>query len=255
VSDHPSFPYPTLQEALFEIRFERQGGDEWSPHKPARLVEAVKESYPTFESVNEQSLKLTIGPDGLAPQFAAPSLRLKFPHNEQPILIQLWQDRFSINALKPYPGWEVLESEFQNIWPRISEVIKPTKIHRIGMRYINRIQRAEEHETPGKYIKENKYVAQALLGSDRDFISRIEVRLDKNNRIFVTVAHDKGKKEEPYGSLVFDIDRIYEGEVPNISDEIISVINKLHGSVWDVFNEAKNQNYDRLLMEGSSNGG
>jgi hypothetical protein len=51
----------------------------------------------------------------------------------------------------------------------------------------------------------------------------------------------------PHGALIFDLDRIFEGEVSVEDDKLSERVEVLHEDVWRHFVDAKNANYDKLL--------
>jgi uncharacterized protein (TIGR04255 family) len=123
----------------------------------------------------------------------------------------------------------------------------PTSITRVGMRYINRIARQRANEVPGRWIVPNEVIPEAILSSGPGFISRMEKRLNEHNRLLVTLAHDASLDSEPFGSLIFDIDRVREEEIRPGS--LGSVVQQLHEDIWVVFESAKSPHYDRLLNQ------
>lgn len=242
---HPSYPNPTIQEAICEIHFPVASDVAWSPAKPTPLLERLRDQYPELETVTEQGLAFAIGPTGPVPQFSSPQLKLKFQHRTAPLAIQIWQNKFTINAVRPYMGWTQLKAELLRVWPLVSEVIAPTSITRLGMRYINRINRLSATESPGHWILENDVVPKAVLTSGPSFLSRLEKRLDRHNRLIVTLAHDTSVAAEPFGSLIFDIDRIREQEIA--AADVGSKVEEMHEDIWTIFANAKSPALERLL--------
>jgi uncharacterized protein (TIGR04255 family) len=212
------------------------------------LIELLKDTYPDFETQTEQTFQVAISAEGtLLPVPSSPRLKLKFSKREGPFLLQVAEDTFTINALRPYPGWERLRSEFELVWPVMREVIKPASANRIGMRYINRIIRQTASETPGFWLRESDYIPNVLLTSGPNFLVRLEIRRDSTNRVIVTISHDKTISSEPFGSLIFDIDRISETPLATEIEVISTGIEALHEDIWDIFSKAKNERLESLL--------
>ena len=117
----------------------------WKPSKPGAFFKAVQDTFPEIEPITQQGVQLVIGPDSSPqPHASAPSDELSAEATrERPLLLQVSEQMFTINALRPYPGWEDLKAELQQVWPLVLEIIKPEAITRIGMRYINRIHRQD----------------------------------------------------------------------------------------------------------------
>ena len=245
---HPSYPNPTIQEALCEIHFAGENETAWLPSKPAPLIDRLRDSYQDFETITEPGYQIAISPDGsLTPTPLQPRLKLKFSMRERPFLLHFTQDQFVINVLRPYPGWSALRSELLRVWPIAKEILRPVAVTRIGMRYINRIPLRTRTEAPGTWLKDSQYVPRALLKSGPGFLARLELQKDGSNRLITTVAHDRTAPVEPFGSLILDIDRISLDRVEIDNDTIGRSIDALHEDIWQVFEETKSDQLEKLL--------
>ena len=247
LTPHPSYPNPTIQEAVCEFQFKLDESSSWTPNRPTLLSNKLGEAYADFETISEQAYQIVIGADGPMPQPSAPKLKLKFKNAKVPIILQATDRSFSVNALRPYQGWADLRDEIFRIWPIFIEVIKPSTISRIGMRYINRIGRQNRSETPGYWFRENEYMPKILLDSGPNFLSRLEHRSSTSSRLIVTVAHDESVKTEYFGSILFDIDCIQESDVAIDASAVRGVVEQLHEDIWQVFESAKGENLNNLL--------
>src|SRR5262245_19133337 len=87
-------------------------------------------------------------------------------------------------------------------------------ITRIGLRYINRIERKSAEDHPGDWLRANEYMAPVVLRSAPAFLSRVEAHLDTENRIIVTLGDQPPAETGGYDAIIFDIDRIIEREPP-----------------------------------------
>jgi uncharacterized protein (TIGR04255 family) len=250
VGAHPSFKSPTILEALCEIHFRLSAEHPWTATKPGDFFQRVLADYPTMEPIVEQAVQLTIGPDKMPRQeLLPPRLKLKFTHRDPayPTLLQVSDSTFALNTLSPYPGWETMKAKLLIAWATFRAQAQPVEITRIGLRYINRIQRLSKSEQPGYWLRETRLIPAALLKSGEGFSFRLELRLDDHNRLFTTIAHATGLDTGPFGALFFDVDRVVERGTSTEDSALDSAIETLHEDVWNVFVEAKSGNYDRLL--------
>jgi uncharacterized protein (TIGR04255 family) len=248
VSGHPSYPNPQLVEALCEFHLRFPANDPWKPSKPGAFFKAVQDSYPEIEPVTQQGVQLVIGPDNVPQQqLLPPRITFRLKHAEQPLLLQLSEQIFTINALRPYPGWAYVKAELGKVWPLVLEILKPDVVARIGMRYINRIIRRSAGEEPGFWLRACDFIPQALLKSGPGFQLRLQTRVNANGRVVLTIAHDDSDKKEMHGAMIFDIDRIIEGQASPIWNEIDVAVETLHEEIWQIFEVAKGPNLDALL--------
>lgn len=85
------------------------------------------------------------------------------------------------------------------------------------------------------------------MDSGPNFLSRMEKRIDGSNRLIVTLAHDISNPAEPFGSIIFDIDRIVEKQMMAETHTIDEELELLHEDIWNVFESSKNEKLEGLL--------
>lgn len=100
------------------------------------------EAFPNREQLG--LLSLNIGPVGLhlppAIQTVPGVAGYKFTSADRRHIIQARPQAFALSHLAPYTDGDTLRAEFGRLWQRFREVAQPQRIHRIGLRYINRIE-------------------------------------------------------------------------------------------------------------------
>ena len=245
-SDHPSYPNPTIQEAVCDIIFRPQGGT-WDPLAFGQFIDRVKIEFPLIEAVPVPMFNLQIGVN--IGQNPSPSVQaqqiFRFKHKSRPLLLQLSENRIAVHVIGNYPGWVQFKKDIEYTWKRVVDVIHPEAILRVGLRYINRIERSAPGETPGKWFASTDYVPQAILNSHPGFLFQIQVRPSESERISVVIAEINSPAA--HGAFVFDIDRALERET---SADLVSLLvetERLHHDVWEVFSSAKTDKLERLL--------
>lgn len=65
---------------------------------------------------------------------------LRFQSTDKKHIAQFNRDGFVFSRLEPYESWEQLYEEGMRLWSVYIELAQPVEVHRIGLRYINRIQ-------------------------------------------------------------------------------------------------------------------
>lgn len=246
---HPSYPNPVIAEAICEVRFELREGAEWKPSLPGEFFKQIQDDYPEMEPIQEVGVRFEAGPSGLAQQFLPPRPRFRYKHKDEPVLVQLAEKTITLNVLPRYPGWEVMVDRMANIWRRASKVFAPARVSRIGLRYINRVPRQSEDQRPSEWFKTTDYIAPAVLRSEAGMLSRVEARLDAENRVIVTLGDQAASPAEASGAFILDIDRIVEKELSVEVKEITEEADRLHEDVWDIFASAKTEKLEQLLQE------
>jgi len=200
-----------------------------------------------MEPLQEMGLQFEIGPLGLGQKILPPRPRMRFKHASRPLLVQLAENVLTVNVLAPYTGWDTMSRDVLDVWRQARDVLEPSAIIRIGLRYINRIERQSADDHPGNWLKASDYIAPVVLRSTPEFLSRVEAHLDAKNRIIVTLGNQPPAAASGYGAIIFDIDRIVERELPPGEDALSPEMNRLHEHVWQVFASAKGDKLERLL--------
>jgi uncharacterized protein (TIGR04255 family) len=241
--EHPSFPNPTIKEALCEIHFRFREGTQWQPALFGKFFHKIENEFPEMEPVTEAGFQLQLS-TGRA-EFSPPRSRMRYRHGTRPLLIQLSENILTVNMLPDYAGWQQFQEDVRRAWGWAEEVLSPAGITRVGLRYINFIPKQSPDERAGDWLAPNEFISAAALSSLPGYLSRVEVRLDQRQRTVVMVA----ESHEPSGSnVVLDIDCIAESE-PDGSMDLDLMLTALHDRVWTIFAACLTPRY-RMLLEG-----
>jgi uncharacterized protein (TIGR04255 family) len=230
------------------VHFELREGAEWKPALPGELFKRIQDDYPEMEPIQEMGVHFELGPSGLAQRILPTRPRFRYKHKDEPVLIQFAEKTVTLNVLPRYPGWAVMVDRIADIWRRTSELLVPGRVTRIGLRYINRVPRETEDQKPSEWFRTTDYIAPAVLRSEPGLLSRVETRLDAENRVIVTLGDQGASASEASGAFILDIDRIVEKEVSVAVEHITAEADRLHDDVWDIFASAKTKKLERLLQ-------
>src|SRR5437773_5728918 len=246
-SRHPSYPNPTVTEALCEIHFALGPGTSWKPTLPGDLFKSIQTEFPEMEPVVEVGVQVEFGPQGIGQKFLPPAQRARYRHASRPLLLQLSENVFTVNVLPKYPGWDVMRHDVVSAWTTAKRVLHSTAVTRIGLRYINIIPRESPNERAGDWLKPTRYIPAAILESNSGFLLRLEAHMGNENRVIVTLG-DAPPEAGSIGSIVFDIDRIVERGMDTSLEVLEQQMNRLHDDVWEMLSAAKNERLERLLQ-------
>ena len=139
--NHPSYPFPTIQEVVCEVRFRLDKG--WDASFYSEFLKKIEEQFPTFEPTAAPVILHINEQPGEAAGFSVP-LVIRYKHSSRNLLLQLSENRIVVNALPAYPGWQQVSEDIRYAWRKLCEVVRPIEIERIGLRYINSIARSAE---------------------------------------------------------------------------------------------------------------
>ncbi len=229
ITEHPAFPNPAIREALCEIHFALPEGVAWDSSNFGKFFMHIQSEFPELEPVTSSGLQvqLTSGRVGFLP----PQSRMRYKHASRNLLLQLSEGIITINVLPKYAGWTQMQADIEQAWVWTKDVLNPTGITRIGLRYINFIPKASSDELPAAWFAPNDYVGGAALASQPGFLSRVEVRGALQRHVVVTLG-EAAEAEEPI--FVLDMDCIHEASEDQFLD-LSPVLSSLHDTAWQIF--------------------
>jgi uncharacterized protein (TIGR04255 family) len=246
-SGHPTYPNPIITEAVCDIHFRLPQEKEWKPSFPGELFKHIQNEYPEMEPVLEMALQFEFGPLGTGTKFVPQRQKVRFKHGTRPLILQLAENSLSISTLSPYQGWKVMRRDVLAAWQRVEEVLQPEIIYRIGLRYINRIEKETNQDRPDTWLVPNDYISNGILRSEPGFLLRVETHLDTENILIITLGDTKSGVDTEHGAIIFDIDRIVEREILTGQEVLEQEMERLHTDVWKVFSSAKSEKLETLL--------
>jgi uncharacterized protein (TIGR04255 family) len=129
-----AYPRPPITECVIEIRF--------SQEKEASLLERIRDKladqFPKIETNIEQHFQFNIedGSSSISPSRVS---GFKMTNADGNGIIILNKFSFAYSRLPPYPGWDFFKSQFVELWSKHKSIAEYSRISRVGVRYINRI--------------------------------------------------------------------------------------------------------------------
>jgi uncharacterized protein (TIGR04255 family) len=138
----PHLPHAPIVEAVIDIRARPASTLEESVLKPR--LEATLAGYQFLDSMQQVEIQHEVNLQGGTP--ASPMIHelswkgLRFRSDDKKHIAQFNRDGFIFSCLEPYESWAHLYEEGMRLWSVYVDVAQPIEVHRIGLRYINRIQ-------------------------------------------------------------------------------------------------------------------
>lgn len=244
-SEHPTYPNPTIQEALCEIHFGLDEGVAWKPTVLGEFFKAIQTEFPEMEPVSQMGFQLQTGPGRIEHTMLPPRQTMRYKHATKNLLAQLSEGILTINVLPTYAGWDSMRKDILDVWNKAVGVVEPRSVRRIGLRYIDYIHRESPDETPGDWLKASDYLPTAALNSLPGFLSRTEVRLDPQTRLIVAL----GETGDQPPAIVLDVDCIAEKDIGIDDESIARETARLHERTSEVFFASMTPRLERRLQE------
>lgn len=208
VRKYTTFPKAPITEALLDIRVELP--TDTSLNTLELYQNEIKERYPIKEERFEW--KTGIEFQSGKPQISEHSGGRKgylFRSADKLKVVQSRLDGFTFNKLKPYEHWEVFRDEAEELWNHYIDIARPTKVVRMALRYINRIELPLPFDDLKEYILTGPELAPELKLPLSNFLVRLEIfnnDLDCKAIITETLEKPITRQDKTFFPLIFDID-------------------------------------------------
>jgi uncharacterized protein (TIGR04255 family) len=141
---------PPLIEALCEIQF--AADTQWDLVSPGLIYEQVREQFPQRRPGRAIALNVSQAGQGFGQEVQVVD-RVQFVRADNRAMIQVGPQLLAVNHLKPYSSWETFRPLIATALEAHRQVIQPAGIHRIGLRYINKIAFPQPRVTLKDYFE------------------------------------------------------------------------------------------------------
>jgi uncharacterized protein (TIGR04255 family) len=230
-----------ITEALIDVRVELRAEFEFEQLHAIKSL--VANEYPREELVTMATARISFGPEvHSSTQHKKIGLKLWSVGDKQ--VFQARLDGFTFSRLEPYETWERLRDEARRLWDIYRESVKPTRITRIAVRYINQLILPGERAEPEDYFKTYPYLTPDLPRELRDFgpfVMSLQLpQPDLKGTLVINEASAQPKRPDTL-SIILDIDLFVEQ--PEIDDE---------ESLWGLFQrlrERKNLYFEACITD------
>jgi uncharacterized protein (TIGR04255 family) len=153
-------------------------------------------------------------------------------------IVQVRQDGYTFNWLKPYESWEALRDEARTHWERYREVFQPRVVTRLGLRYINRLELPLPFNDFREFVTTAPDIARTLPQGLSGFFLRLEIPHGGRELIaMVTETMQSPIDDGRRLPFIFDIDIVREQSVDPDAP-----------AIWDTF-EAMRHYKNEIFFE------
>lgn len=199
------FPNAPIVEALLDIRVELP--KDIAFEKLESSFNFMKASFPGKKQSLTCHTGLTKSPTGELAIIPVSNVFNGFHFNslDGTKVVQYRLDGFTFNKLKPYENWAKFRNEARSLWEKYLEIVKPLKIVRIALRYINQIEIPLPFKDFEEYILTLPKLAPKL---SQQVVSSSFMQFTIQNRDIEASAiiTQTMKKPTPVGKLPFILD-------------------------------------------------
>lgn len=223
---------PPITEAIIDLRVELPTATRLIELNKAHEGEEV--TYPTVEELHAAFGQMQIGPQ-VSATAGSQHIGYLFRSGEGRQIYQARLDGFTISRLAPYENWHAFRGEARRLWDIYRTVTKPSRVIRLAVRYINRIDIPLPLKDFKDYLRTVPEVSPDLPQGLSGYFMQLAVPLEDikslaliNETIIEPVSQD-------VVSVVLDIDIFRTADLPTDEEGIWAFFEELGARKNEVF--------------------
>jgi uncharacterized protein (TIGR04255 family) len=219
-----------ITEAIIDFQVEPQEGVGLS-----ELEGCQDAAYPRKQALNVTVDRLDFTDEGPTSTTISRQQRgFLFANSDEKQRFQVRFDGFTMHRLAPYQGWGPFRQEAHRLWDSYRQQVRPRKVARVAVRYINRLDLPLPAELKD-YLRTSPEVSPELPQGLAGFFMQLNVpQQDIKSTLLLRETLVQPSSQE-VASVVLDIDLFRSADIPPDDAGIWALIESLHGRKNDVF--------------------
>lgn len=224
--EYPNLANAPITEALVDIRLKLPKGFNVDNFK--LIGKKLMDEYPIEKTLHFREAKISYKDkeQRIATHDTINGYRYQSSNGTK--IVQLRDDGFTYNKLKPYNSWEDVRDEALRIWNLYTDLVKPEFINRIALRYINNLNAPLPMNDFKVYLTCPPEVPQGLPQNISSFLYRVVVP-QSDNRITAIITQALEAKVDFKDKLpiILDIDVFKITPEGFLEENISAILEKL----------------------------
>lgn len=223
---------PPIVEALCEFQFEPDSP--WDLTIPGLVYEKVRDTFPKRRQAKQFDVGVLAGPEGVEQQVRTMD-RMQFLREDKKALVQVGPHLLAVNHLKPYSSWQEFLPLIEKGFEAYCDVVGPKNIHRVSLRYINRIEVAGQSIELEDYFEFRPFVGPSLPQDFGPFIIGIQVPYEDSRDILKLQLTSASVKSPDTAAVILDLDYFLVKPGGVALDNVFEWVDVAHNRVEDAF--------------------
>ncbi len=226
--EHETFRHAPITEALLDVRVALPSGTDLTALDA--FTAAVSDRFPEKQTRHFYKGGLEVKAEG-PPQYIEPTVEsvgylYRSENNDK--VVQGRLDGFSFSKLRPYTNWEMFRDEAHELWNLYRELLKPVKITRVALRYINRIEIPLPVRDFRDYVLTSPEIAPDIPQAVINFFFRVFIPdPDINAVAIITSTIERTEEDSEILPYIFDIDAFRQVDLEPQSHELWEIFETL----------------------------
>jgi len=173
-----------------------------------------------------------------------------FRNTDDKQIVQYRMNGFTFSRLTPYDTWETFSAEAKRLWTIYRTAMKPVRVSRLAVRYINRIDMPLPLDDFGKYLQATPDLPDDLPGSVSGFFLQLQLPQDDIKSMLWFNEAVIPPPNESVVSVLLDFDLFRTAEIPEEEEALWAVFEEFRTRKNEVF-EACITDHARRLFDGA----
>jgi uncharacterized protein (TIGR04255 family) len=213
-----------IAEAVIELRVRSASSS--GLDSLAALSSNWRAQYPLEQKV--EAVAATFGVQDGRPKADAQYQQLGFmlKTSNQHEVVQFRHDAFAFSQLQPYSSWEEVLPKANELWISYRDVIKPDRLVRLGVRYINRLRLPLPVDL-SEFLESPPVGPRMLASTIRTFLTRVVLHdVATGNSVIVTQASEPSTHPDQT-VILLDVDAFRDVDLPTNDEDVVAILESL----------------------------
>lgn len=219
-----------IVEALLNVRVEPR--EEFAREDLIRVYDNLKLSYPQIQDLTEQ--KITVSSDGKETKTLIDKA-YRYISDSQKSSCVVENCGFTFSLLQPYTRWDMFREEAKSAWQIYRDVIKPKKIIRLALRYINRLDLPSPVNEIQDYLKYAPLIPEQFGPASHGYFMQSMMPLQNGKYTMILNEALIPPASPEVQSIVLDIDIFHDIDISCFDPKIWEIYEELRSLKNEVF--------------------
>lgn len=206
------YTHAPITEAIIDLRVELPDGKTVTDLEV--VYRGLEAAYPTKKNRALAVVHGKFGPQGAAAAASSKHIGFLFISKDGRYIFQARLDGFTMSRLAPYEKWEPFRDEARRLWNVYRSIAKPTRVTRVAVRYINRLDLPLPVGDLKDYLRTVPEVSPALPQHLAGYFTQLKIPLEDIKSLLVVNQAIIEPARPGVVSIVLDNDIFRVDELP-----------------------------------------
>ena len=231
---YPTLPNAPITEALVDIRCKLPKGFNLDQFKS--IGSKITREYSIEKTMKFHETKIDVKDREQSVTTHDKINGYRYESSNGTKIVQLRDDGFTFNRLKPYKNWDEVRDEALQLWNYYKELVQPVFISRIAVRYINNLNIPMPIIDFRDYLTCPPEVPEGLPQGIISFFYRVVIPApDPRITAIITQALEPKVDFKDNLPIILDIDVIKFTPDGFLEEDILAILEKLRNFKYQIF--------------------